>query len=107
MTTNPHRSDLERSCARAFVDLVCSDDELVRAEFEAIVAASWSTLPPRQPTWSGTVHPDRSCPVGFEASQERPRHSEHACGLGWTRQRSPPPAGWPAPPLSQPKRSTI
>jgi hypothetical protein len=33
----------------AFFELVCADDDLLRAEFEAIVAASW-VGPPDRPT---------------------------------------------------------
>ena len=29
----------------AFIELVCSDEELVRAEFDAIVAAAWTSPP--------------------------------------------------------------
>ena len=93
MTTTPHRSDVDRFCATAFVDLVCSDDEWVRAEFEAIVAASWSPLPPRQPTWFGTVHPGGSRPAAFHPRQDRLGHNGHAGVLRWRRQRSPPATG--------------
>ncbi|GGN95074.1 hypothetical protein GCM10010112_84980 [Actinoplanes lobatus] len=46
----------------AFIDLVCQDDDLLRAEFDALVAASWHTppgppppAPPRRPP-PGAAH---------------------------------------------------
>ncbi|WP_412747452.1 hypothetical protein [Krasilnikovia sp. M28-CT-15] len=46
----------------AFIDLVCADDDLVRGEFDALIAASWPTppavppVPPRPVPWpSGLV----------------------------------------------------
>jgi hypothetical protein len=36
----------ERDWVAEFVDLVCADEELVRAEFDAIVAAGWLAEPP-------------------------------------------------------------
>jgi len=32
-----------------FLDLICSDDELLAAEFDAIIAAEWPTPPASRP----------------------------------------------------------
>jgi hypothetical protein len=79
----------------AFVDLVCADDDLVRAEFEAIIAASWPALP---------VDPD-PVPSPMPRDPERPatagRRELGTVGRGRSgdaarsRQRSPPDAGSP------------
>jgi HSP20 family protein len=72
----------------------CADEELLRAEFEAIIAAEWpippAAPPPRHPARippppTGTRRP--RLPRSGQVSQ-RPRHP----GVGgWARQRSPPP----------------
>ena len=75
-----------------FCDVVCADDELLRAEFESIIAAQWPH-PPENPTGRGTVsgHPDSSADhpmTVLRGSAPRPRRP----GIGGrTRQRSPPP----------------
>lgn len=79
-----------------FLDLVCSDEELVQAEFEAIIAAEWPTppsppgarpplrRPAGRPPTSPAGHPREGTP---ERLASRPRHP----GIGgWARQRSPP-----------------
>ena len=74
----------------AFVDLVCADDDLVRAEFEAIIAASWPALPGDQdpvpsPRPKG---PERAGAVGRpELGAVRGGGSSEALR---SRQRSPP-----------------
>ena len=74
----------------AFVDLVCADDDLVRAEFEAIIAASWPALPvdhepvpapmPRDPERRGVAGRAERGAAGRDHSSEALR----------SRQRSPP-----------------
>jgi hypothetical protein len=80
-----------------FVDLVLADQQLVDAEFEAIVAAEWAD--PRQPT-----DPVRANPYQAPQHQRCGRGSaptkqgDQLVSLGreaWRRQRSPP---VPAPP---------
>ncbi len=39
----------------SFVDLVCADPLLLRAEFDALVAASWHSEPPAPPTSTRTL----------------------------------------------------
>jgi hypothetical protein len=41
--------ELLDSTDEAFLELLCADDDLVRSEFEAIVAANW-VGPPHRPT---------------------------------------------------------
>src|SRR5690348_16665054 len=76
-----------------FVDLMCQDDELVRAEFEALVAACWDLAPPparppalprparRPPGWP-VVPVDDVSPVLPPPSPPLRRR--------YNRQRSPP-----------------
>jgi len=40
---------LAPSWVEEFIELVCSDPELVAAEFAAIIAAEWPTVPPASP----------------------------------------------------------
>ncbi|MCU7727088.1 hypothetical protein ODJ79_25455 [Actinoplanes sp. KI2] len=77
------------AAGQAFVDLVCADDELMRAEFDALIAASWPSppavppVPPRRPApWPGGP----ALPPG-EAARP-PIH--HIPDTSWRRQRAPP-----------------
>jgi hypothetical protein len=64
----------------AFLDVVYGDDEWVRAEFDAIVAANWAEPPASPPT--------RRVPVpGWPAP---PRPTSREAGPPASRQRSPP-----------------
>jgi hypothetical protein len=63
------------AAAQTFVDLVCADDELMRAEFDALIAASWPT-PPAVP------------PVPPRRPARQPIH--HLPDTSWRRQRGPP-----------------
>jgi hypothetical protein len=76
-----------------FWALMCEDEELLRAEFEAIVSAAWPDPPDPPP--APTPPTDPAGPVrpmvwpGF--AEER---TEYGCrgpeGYSWVRQRSPP-----------------
>jgi hypothetical protein len=75
-----------------FLKLLDGDEELLRAEFDAIIAAEWPSTPPESP---GDEHVDepagRTAQSGAHADRaqlpNRPRHP----GIGgWARQRSPP-----------------
>ena len=54
---------MTRTVPDDFVDLVCADPSLLRAEFDALIAASWDSEPPTPPTGTrtlvGVVDPDR------------------------------------------------
>jgi len=76
-----------------FLELLCSDEDLVQAEFEAIIAAEWPSRPPgrppqyRPPGQPRTWPAGDSCGTGGMRLASRPRHP----GIGgWARQRSPP-----------------
>jgi hypothetical protein len=81
-----------RSLEEEFLDLVYADEELLRAEFDAIIAQEWGARPPpvRPRAASPPTGPNpRRHPAGrgSSPSQRRPRHP----GVGgWGRQRSPP-----------------
>jgi hypothetical protein len=76
-----------------FLELLCADEDLVRAEFDAIIAAEWPSLPPAEPD-HGAADAERRPrrarqrrAASVAALRSRPRHP----GVGgWTRQRSPP-----------------
>ncbi|HJQ01306.1 MAG TPA: hypothetical protein VJ851_06890 [Jatrophihabitans sp.] len=83
------RSDRVR---QSFVDVICADAELLRAEFEAIIAASWSgTLPPKR---GDVPDPGINGPVvryPLALRRDRPAAGPDAPGAGSSsRQRSPP-----------------
>jgi hypothetical protein len=74
-------------------DPLVADDELVRLEFEAIVAAEWSAQPPRvvPVVLTGTSGADSATPVG-RSDGAGIRDRSRCRGVdAWTRQRSPPP----------------
>lgn len=73
-----------------FADLLVADDEWLRREFDALVAAGWggatppSGTPPRQVRWPhGAVHDRYPEPIGIPG---RPSSSRR----GLARQRAPP-----------------
>ncbi|MDG4830404.1 hypothetical protein O7627_13955 [Solwaraspora sp. WMMD1047] len=78
----------------AFVEAVRHDDDLMRAEFDALIAANWPTRPPPPPPpalprpvprpagWPATPAPRREPAGRRPRADARPR----------SRQRSPPPA---------------
>lgn len=75
-----------------FLDLLCADEELLRAEFEAIVAAGWP-LPPDRRAVVGSWHVGPT--DGPARGKARVRDVEPAVDSrpgvgGWARQRSPP-----------------
>ncbi len=85
-----------RSVDDAFLDVVLADPELVDAEFEALVSATWSTAPP-----AGTPPVPSPAPSGRPPSggfrDVRPgrgsrRYAAPQPGIdGRRRERSPPP----------------
>jgi len=76
-----------------FVELICNDDELVRAEFDAIVAASWDTAPPagRPPAvpFPASRPPGWPVPSARDLAPVPPGRSQRLARR-WNRQRSPP-----------------
>jgi hypothetical protein len=69
-----------------FLALVCADEELLRAEFEAIIEASW-TEPPRSRPARGPAQPVRR---GHPRLRDRPTPLQRPVLRTYVRQRSPP-----------------
>ena len=75
----------------AFLDIICHDEELLRAEFDALVAASWDE-PPSPPPPAGPRPADNPAPrptTRASTEQQVPPQSYHP-GPAGRRQRSPP-----------------
>jgi hypothetical protein len=76
-----------------FFALVCSDEDLLRAEFDAIIADEWPDPPPPERGRGDTVErPTRAVrrrrPIGSRA--QRTDRARHPGFDEWVRQRSPP-----------------
>jgi len=86
-----------------FLALVCADEELLRAEFDAIIAAAWDQpTPPTRPRPTrrppGPPAPRRERRVDASAGGS-PGQQHYPAGEGRCRQRAPPgprPPGKPA-----------
>jgi hypothetical protein len=81
-----------RTVEEQFLDLICSDQDLLAAEFDAIIAAEWPG-PPANPAGRGTVGgrpfsgAGRWVAVRLGGAVGRARQP----GIrGWARPRSPP-----------------
>jgi len=78
-----------RTTAADFLAVLCADEELLRAEFDAIVDANWDAPPPVPPARPGG--PDRRpAPVRPPRRIPRPAPGRHPAGRGPARERSPP-----------------
>ena len=87
-------TDAGTATGEGFLDLLCRDPDLLRAEFEEIIAAAW---PPTRPPARGDRGPSRpvhSAQHGLPARprDRRRRRYEQVVGRAG-RQRSPPAAG--------------
>jgi len=92
-TLHPDGFQATRSTDEQFLDLLLGDEDLLRAEFDAIIAAEWPGQPPDRPGRGaraerrpGGTRRRRPRAAGF-AGWPRPLRIG-----GWPRQRSPPPA---------------
>jgi hypothetical protein len=89
----------QQSSARAweaeFLDLICADEELLRAEFDAIVAAAWPTrLTAARGTGRRLGGPSAGGRGGETVDAQRQRPEPDAPkAQTWTRERSPPAPG--------------
>src|SRR2546423_1443879 len=85
-TASPTRASQEE-----FLALLCADEQLLRAEFDAIIAAAWPNPPPTRPRPErpGAQQPPSaaSAPASRPAQPGR-AHRPGVGGLG--RQRAPP-----------------
>jgi hypothetical protein len=93
MPTTPATGDTTtRTVDDQFLDLICSDADLLAAEFDAIIAAEWSDPPAhRRGRGAASAHPGsdaaRRAGEPVRGTVPPPRHP----GIGgWARQRSPP-----------------
>lgn len=91
MTTSSRPTQVDTVAhGSAFIELVCSDDELLKAEFDAIVAAAWAS------SSDGTgVIGDQDRPSVHGLSNPEPEElmsGRMVSDLCWRRQRSPPTA---------------
>jgi len=92
-----------RTVDEQFFDLICSDADLVAAEFEAIVAAEWPEPPTRRP--------GRGTAGGHRGAGGARRPADAVRDLGppacepqidrWARERSPPRRQTPPDPWHQ------
>lgn len=90
ISTRHHESTL--TTEEEFLAIVCSDEDLMRAEFDAIIAAEWPSPPPDRPENDDLVEPAprtvRRPPIPNQA-----RRPDQPRGIrGRSRERSPPPA---------------
>ncbi|MFF0344751.1 hypothetical protein [Kribbella sp. NPDC004875] len=98
-------TDRQQTIAEAFTDLVLDDDDLLRAEFDALIAASWespSEPPHRNPSpphggWAGRPPHQPPPPQRSPLTRSTPARKPQS------RQRSPP--GRPKP-LSETTETT-
>jgi hypothetical protein len=87
----PDSVDDTRSAEEQFLDLLLADEELLRSEFDALIAAEWPGLPPNLPHRRVRGEPDPGGKQRHRATATRvfgPRRRPHVDGSA--RQRSPP-----------------
>lgn len=86
-------NDLRRTTDE-FLDLVCADEDLLRAEFDAIIDATWSPPPARPPASpSRADRPSRRDPDQPRTRERRDIEGSEVEGVPGTSsacQRSPP-----------------
>lgn len=73
----------------AFLALLCEDPELLRAEFDEIVAAAWGSEPPVR-RWFASPTPGRGDDLAGKVSLSLVAWSRHSGANGRACQRSPP-----------------
>ena len=89
-TWRPVHLAVPQATKDAFVDLICSDEQLLRAAFDEIIAAEW----PAPPSARRRPH-QGDLPAGGEGrpglvARRRPVRSRRAGNDAGRRQRSPP-----------------
>ena len=90
-TLQPDGFDDNRSTDQRFLDLMLADEELLWAEFDAIVAAEWPGPPPDPPHRGAPAerHSGGRRQSAGRALTPASRPGPSATG-GWLPQRSPP-----------------
>ena len=89
--THPGSVDDTPSTQQQFLDLLLGDEELLRAEFDAIIAAAWPGSPPNLPHRRVLGESDPGGKRRHRATATQapgPRRRPHVDGSA--RQRSPP-----------------
>jgi hypothetical protein len=84
------RGDVEQTIDEQFFALVCSDEQLLRAQFEEIVAAEWPTLRPGPGRAAGPERSGRRAGRWSRSGGHLPTRPRHPGVGAWVRQRSPP-----------------
>lgn len=74
----------------AFVELVYADDQLLAAEFEAIIAESWSASPPTETADAGVCASRNGHRLPACSPQPGPHAPQNLGNAQPSRQRSPP-----------------
>ncbi len=87
-----------------FADVLCSDPDWVRAEFDDLLATVWPAASSRDPITPRCPAPsagqdDTTGPVGFRPTWR----GRHPGADGWAHQRSPPTVGYGAMPRGSSK----
>jgi hypothetical protein len=92
MTAPVAQQSPARAWTAEFLDLICADEELLRAEFDAIVAAAWPTrLTVARGTAGRLGDPSAGGRGGETVDTQRQRPEQDAPkAQAWTRERSPP-----------------
>ena len=81
----------ERTADADFLAVLCADEELLRAEFDAIVEANWDVPPPVPPARPEGPGPRPVAPRPPRRTR-RPAPGRRPAGRGPVRERSPPAA---------------
>jgi hypothetical protein len=86
------RDTTARTVDEQFVDLICNDQDLLAAEFDAIIAAAWPTPPAARPGRGALgEHAGRgTARRAADPVRDLPTLPRHPGVGGWARQRSPP-----------------
>lgn len=81
-----------RQAAAAFAELICADEQWLREEFDALIAANYPPgPPPPAPPHTPRLPPHHPAQAaGLAARPARPQATSSHPGEGLRRQRSPP-----------------
>jgi hypothetical protein len=85
-------TDPEPAVDEEFLELVCADEELLRAEFDAIIAQEWASTPPPAdpPTAAPRPTPPARAREPARGGWSNLRRARRPGDDAWGRQRSPP-----------------
>jgi hypothetical protein len=83
----------DRRTDEEFIELVCSDEDLLAAEFDAIIAANWPGRPPAPPADLTRVPEEQRHGRSPSSGRVMPGDTRGAVVPARSRQRSPPGTG--------------